>query len=153
MIIPIGGTDNPADIFTKPLPKASFRKIQHVLGVMLTQQGSGTVKTLEGPEEPEEEQLPDHTSWTTMERQSIAAFQRSLLPETEEEWESIDRPRTTTDKTQDTPSICSGQVIGTSTRANKGPGIMRSRPTPTSSGEVEIGNVTTAWRAWPRLSS
>ena len=75
LTVPIRGTDNPADIFTKTLPEASFNKIRHVLRVMPTQQGSDKTKTMEGLEEPEEEQLPDHASWTTMEQQSIAAFQ------------------------------------------------------------------------------
>ena len=97
LTVAIGGTDNPTDIFTKQLPEPSFNKIRHVLGVIPTQQGSDKVKNVEQSEEPEEELLPDHASWTKMERQSIAAFQHSLLLRDEEEWESIDKPRTTMD--------------------------------------------------------
>ena len=106
---------------------------------------------MEGVEEPEEEQLPDHASWTTMEQQSIAAFQHSLLLKEEEEWESIDKPRRTMDETRDVPEVSHHQTSRTGTGADKDQEVIRSRPTPTSSGEVVIGNVTVAWRAWPRL--
>ena len=153
LTVAIGGTDNPADIFTKPLPEPSFNTIRNVLGVLPTQQGTNKIQDVEQSEEPEEEQLIKHASWARMARRSIDAFQSSLLLEEEEEWESIDKPRTTMDRTQDIPDIRPSRISGTRTGVDMDQGTLKSRPTPTSSGEVVIGNVTVAWRSWPSLST